>query len=469
MALRSIRARLQAVLSLCALAVILAGSNFTYSLVRKHLYKEFDHFLADKLQFHQISAVQSGNRVSFRISQPVWERIHDPDDPEFFQFRFMDGRDIYRSYAIGDTGEGLPLVGNGRDALVAQDCLLPNGNPGRCMGVVFTPDQNDAEGEPVSIHLVVARDREEMNLGLARLRWLLVAVGGGAWLISLGFTALIVRRALRPVGKLSKQIDAMPVAGGEQRFELSDAPTEIAPVVDRLNDLMSRVGGAIQNERQFTSDAAHELRNPLAALRSQLELALGARRDPDADEATLAGALSVQAQMEAVVENLLVLARLDSGNEKVELLPIQTIEVLRKSWKPSFELAAERRLKVRWDLEAAPQTLLTSPSLFGILVTNLFDNAASYTAEGGSIEIIARDTGDEGLELVVSNSNPGVLSEEVDGLFQRFRRGDSSASGGKGHAGIGLSLCERIVATLDGKIEASVDREWFRITVELGN
>ncbi len=466
MAIRSIRSRLLVGLSLCAVAVIFVGSGLSYGLVRRYLYGEFDVFLEDKLRYLQISAVQNGGRISFRISQPEWKRIDDPDDPEFFQFSFLDGRDIYRSQALGDGGYDLPRVGLGADALVAHDCVLPNGNAGRCMGLVFRPDRSDPDTEAVEIHLVVARDREEMNASLSRLRWLIIAAGGVATVGSLAVTALIVGRTLRPMGELSEQIDTMPVGGSARLFVLDDAPTEVAPVVDRLNLLMGRVDRAIENERQFTANAAHELRNPLAGLRSQLELALGSARDPEADEATFGHALKIQAQMEGVVGNLLTLARLESGAEKVERQTVEVRPVLRHIWKPYFDMAADRGLRVRWDLDGAPQAIETAPQLFQILLSNLFDNAASYTPEGGEIRIAAVGLGAAGLRLEVANTNPGVEGEQMDSLFQRFRRGDASASGGA-HAGIGLGLCQRIVATLGGELKAEIDASCFRIALDL--
>ncbi len=462
---RSIRSRLLVAQSCCALVVIVAGVWLTYALVREHMEREFDRFLADKLLYQQISAVQIGDRVSFRISQPVWERIHDPADPEFFQFRFLDGRDLYRSYGLGDEGE-LPKVGLRGGAGTGIDIRLPNGKPGRCMGTVFEPELGEGAAEPVRLHLVVARDRTELDRALSRLRWLLLAAGVAASALVLAATLWIIRRALRPVADLSEQIAAMPVGGAGERFELADAPLEVQPVVERLNALLGRVEGALEHERQFTSNAAHELRNPLAALRSQLELALSAGRDPEADADTFVAALEIQRQMEGRVGNLLALARLDSGQEEVERGSIDPAQALRRCWKPFFERAAEHGLRVRWDLDRCPDRFDTAPALFEILASNLFDNATSYTPESGVVEIAAHGNG-AGLCLEVANCNPGVEAAGVAELAHRFRRGDPSSAGGEEHFGIGLSICDKVVATLGGQIAFSVDPERFRVRVEL--
>ena len=267
-------------------------------------------------------------------------------------------------------------------------------------------------------------------------------------------------------GELSEQIAAMPVGDGGGRFELEDAPKEISPVVARLNELMARVDGAIEKERQFTSNAAHELRNPLAGLRSQLELALASERDEETDTVAFCHAFKIQLQMEGVVDNLLALARLDAGREQLDVIPVEVPAVMRRRWKPFFETAAERGLKVSWRIEGAPEIFVTSASLLGILISNIYDNATSYAPEGGRVEVSAELAGAD-LSIAVRNTNPGVDPEEGKSLVERFRRGDPSAAGGRGRAGIGLSLCERIAATLDGQMRVEIDAEWFAVRISL--
>jgi two-component system heavy metal sensor histidine kinase CusS len=469
--LTSIRTRLLTALFAGSIIIILLGAGFAYTLVKKHLYEEVDHFLRDKLTYQQIAAVQNGERIAFRLSQPVLDRFHDPEDPDFFQFRFLDGRDIYRSSGLVDD---LPLVGlDDEGSLKAFDCNLPNGRRGRCMGMVFTPEQlvergdpNPEISEPIKIHLVVARDRAEIDKSLRRLRRLLAGIGIAVAGFSLVATTSIVRNALRPMGELSLQIESTPIGIESSEVFINDAPSEIQPVIDRLNHLLGRVATAIENERQFTANAAHELRNPLAGLKSQLELALGGERDPDTDELTLARALSIQEQMEKVVGNLLMLARLDSGREEFEVHKIEPSKLLRQCWKPYFDKAAERNLEVRWNLSDAPKSFSMSPSLFKIMASNLLGNAVSYVPHDGQIEIAAGMEA-EMLVISISNSNPGISESDLEYIFKRFQRGDASAAGGSGHAGIGLSLCERIVKTIKGQVVAEVNEDWFRIVVKL--
>lgn len=466
MRLRSFRTRLLVAIFGCAATAIIAGGIFTYAMARHHLYHQFDHFLGDKLRFHRVSCVQEGKRFRFKLPVTAWRRIHDPQDPEYFQFRFLDGRELFHSYSIPDGAGGLPVIGVGTRTPEAQDCILPNGNPGRALGVTFVPSEREAGDPEVEINLVVAHQRGELIAALVRLRKLIYICGTVAALLLLGATLFIVRQLLRPLASLTDQIGDAPLGDEDGAFTLTDPPKELEPVVDRLNALMARVRDALENERQFTSNAAHELRNPLAGLRSQVELALASDRDPERDEDTLVNVLEVQRQMEGAVENLLALARLDSGREAFSTALVDFNALARRAWKPYFDRASERNLRLRWDAQNGLPEFQSSPRLIEILAANLFDNATTYAPEGSGIHVhIDGQAGD--LHFSVTNENPGISASEADEFFQRFHRGRQTTTGSRQHAGIGLSLCRKIAETLGGSIRASADDQSIEISVRL--
>ena len=193
---------------------------------------------------------------------------------------------------------------------------------------------------------------------------------------------------------------------------------------------------------------------------------MASERDEEKDTVAFGHAFKIQLQMEGVVDNLLALARLDAGREQLDFVPVEVPRVMRRRWKPFFETAAERGLRVAWHIEKTPEVFVTSASMFGILISNLYDNATSYTPEGGHVEISAEIEGGY-LLIGVRNTNPGVDPKDGQTLVERFRRGDPSAAGGRGRAGIGLSLCERIAATLDGEMKVEIDAEWFAVRIAL--
>jgi signal transduction histidine kinase len=132
-------------------------------------------------------------------------------------------------------------------------------------------------------------------------------------------TALIVKISVKPVGLISKRISKLKIGDIDECIDLKDVPLELIPIIDRLNELLQRVAKAINQEKQFTSNAAHELRNPLAALRSQVEVAMSSAVTSDDEYDTLYNIFNLQQHMERIVASLLLLARLDSGSQSVTL------------------------------------------------------------------------------------------------------------------------------------------------------
>ena len=183
---KSIRTSLLVAFCLGAVFVIILAVNFTYSLVERVLYSELDHFLRDKLSYQQIAAAQDRDRVVFRLSEPLLNTMQDPEGMDFFQFRFTDGREVFRSSGLPE-GVNLPSVGlksadyaKGYDAVIASGDLEGDERidnslsskkksiPIRCMGIVFEPasledDEVSKSLESIKVHLVVAHNCSEIE------------------------------------------------------------------------------------------------------------------------------------------------------------------------------------------------------------------------------------------------------------------------------------------------------------------
>jgi len=265
---------------------------------------------------------------------------------------------------------------------------------------------------------------------------------------------LIIRRGVKPLKSLSQQIEVMPLAQEGAHFALPGAPTELQPVVGRLNALMDRVSDAIEHERQFANNAAHELRNPLAAIRSSIEVALSRTRRVEEYEEALESILVSQHGMERIVDHLLLLARLESGHRQSEFIAEPAVfgKLLKKSWVSCLDLASEKNLRVTWQVENAEAEVVLALSLVAIVITNLMENAVTYAPAGGDVRIQA-SVQDGFCEVAVENTNPGLRAEQMEQTFAPFWRADPNASGHRGNAGIGLALCRRICQTLGGSIE----------------
>ena len=432
------------------------GGVVVYGVVNAHLREEFDYSLEGKLRFYETTMSLRAGMPKWNMNEAWWKRVSDPASPDYVQFWFLpSGRFISRSPGL--NGWDLPRIAVSGDTPSFANVTLFGNIPGRLASRQVFPQQ-EAGSNPVPVQIAVARDTASLVHTLQQVKWFLIKTAVTTVLLLVLATRWIVRRGVKPVAGLASQIEAMPLVDSDARFSLPAAPSEIQPVVARLNALMDRVATAIDHERMFTSNAAHELRNPLAAIRSRVELALSRTRSVEEYEETLDGILESQNGMQRVVDHLLLLARLESGHQVYEfsLEPVSLPKLLRKSWRPVFDRATDRHLKVAWQVTEPATDLVLPVALIEIVLRNLFDNAVSYSPEGGSILITAAET--RGMvDITVANTDPGLAVKDLESTFAPFWRGNPNASGHRGNAGIGLALVRRIMESMEGRVTAAVE------------
>ncbi len=252
--------------------------------------------------------------------------------------------------------------------------------------------------------------------------------------------AFTIRTSLRPLARIADAVAATDPRH-PRRLPLAGAPREIAPLVSRLNDQFTRIAELIEHERRFTSDAAHELRTPIAAIRAHAELARDAATPErqHAIEQVLAGC----ERAARLVDQLLTLARLDSGAE----VPFADCELGAIAREELATLAQAAHSKgVTLDLEAPVPVMVRGVApLLGILARNLVDNAIRYSPRGTPVRVITRATA-EGPCLMVEDCGPGIEPAERTRVLDRFYRVLGTGEQG---TGLGLSIASRI-ATLHG-------------------
>jgi signal transduction histidine kinase len=461
---------------LISLTLTLAlGGVIVYRMVNAELRREFDAGLLDKLRFYETTvSLGTVKGVSgfpkYRMGAAEWERETNPlkPSPEFVQFWFLPkGRQFHHS---AGPDPQLPLLPGEIGIPTFSDFLLYGKTPVRIATSRIYPEQ-DTKGDPFAIQVALARPTESLCAALDQVKWFLVKSACLTTMVLMLATRWIIRRGVKPVASLSQQIEVMPLVDSNERFALPGAPSELQPVVGRLNALMDRVGAAIEHERMFTSNAAHELRNPLAAIRSQVELALNRTRSVEEYEETLEGILESQTGMQRVVDHLLLLARLESGHQLSEFSrePTSLSKLLRKAWRHGFERASGRKLKVTWQITDTPEEICLPVALIEIVLRNLFDNAVAYTPVAGNV-IISATTSDGEARITVSNTNPGLEPAQLENTFAPFWRGDPNASGHRGNAGIGLALVRRIMETMHGTAQAAIEEGMitYSITFPIG-
>ena len=247
------------------------------------------------------------------------------------------------------------------------------------------------------------------------------------------FIWLSIGRALKPLDRLGHEVAARaPDSLGA--LAAQDAPQEVVPLVRSLNALFERVGRLLESERRFTADAAHELRTPLAALKTQAQVARGASGDAARNHA-LDSVLAGCDRATRLVDQLLTLARLEPDQARQ---PPQAFELGAVARRVIAELAPAALAK-KVDIELAadqPVSIAGYPDLIGVLLRNLVDNAVRYSPAGTTVRVEIAPG-----RIVVTDEGPGIAPEERSKVGERFYR--ILGSGEEG-SGLGLSIVRRI-------------------------
>jgi signal transduction histidine kinase len=279
--------------------------------------------------------------------------------------------------------------------------------------------------------------------------WLMVA-GSGSVAIVVVVVLVGVSLGLRPLRTVSADIAAIDAAHLQRRVPDARVPAELRPVVGQLNGLLARLQRAFDRERSFLAAAAHELRTPLAGVRSQLEVSLRRERPAKDYRATLEGALESAVALQHIVDALLQISRLESGQVNSTCQGVDLSALLEEQRGVIDDLARQRRLDVRWSV-SEDLAVRCNAELLRRILSNLLGNAAAYADEGSWLALEARAC-DGGIEIAVSNPASDLRREDLARLFEPFWRRDEARSDVGVHAGIGLAIVQQAVAAIDGEI-----------------
>ena len=256
-----------------------------------------------------------------------------------------------------------------------------------------------------------------------------------------------VRQGLAPLRQLSHLLGHRQPQALEP-VTLADMPSEMQPMVQALNGLFERIGAMVTSERRFTADAAHELRTPIAAIRAQAQVALGAGTDAAQRDHALQTTLAGCDRATRLVEQLLMLARLEAAPGA----PVATVDLSAVTRRVAAELApaALARHQILELDAAAPCPVAGDDMLVSVLVRNLIDNAMRYSPDGARVCVrVVSESGQSVLQ--VEDSGPGMTEQEMGRLGERFYRVLGHAQPG---SGLGWSIVKRIADVFGAQVQA---------------
>jgi two-component system, OmpR family, sensor histidine kinase TctE len=432
----SLRSQLLRRLLPAMLALLLAGAATAYWVAWRSATKAYDRALLDTTLAiaDQLRLVEGKPQLPL-TPQARAVLLTDKFDRIFYAVRGADGELL-----DGETGLTLPPTRppRGGDEVVRDyyDDHL-RGQPIRiaALSIMLT----DTPVTVLAAETMVKRNAlvREIIVGMLLPELLLT-------LVSISVVWFGVRSGLRPLSGLRQEL------AGRSHADLSpvqaDVPEEIQQVVTEINALLRRLEHSLASQRHFVSDAAHQLRTPIAALQAQAEAALSESRSDGAGK--LAGILTAAQRLSHLVDQLLALARAEPSTAQTqpEIALTDVVQQTAETWLP---VAIRKGIDLGFEL--APVHVRGNAMLLQELLSNLLDNALRCTPEGGTVTVSCGRDG-HAAWLMVEDSGQGIAEAERELIFERFYQ--PAASRGSGN-GLGLAIVREIARQHEGSVAAS--------------
>lgn len=321
----------------------------------------------------------------------------------------------------------------------------------------------DRDGRPFAVAVGLFAD--DVDAGLSSL----AAVLGGAWLVSVAFTALIgyrlAARALAPIASITERAASIARGNFDARLEPPPVHDEVGRMSELLNSMLERLQAAVEANRRFASDASHELRTPLTAMMGEIDVTL---RHPRPSDEYLEALRRVQHRLSGLArmaEDLILLARTQEGTRDLVRREVALAGLIESAFERVRGAAGERTIDLR-DLTPRGLVLYGDPALLERVFNNVVSNAVHYNRDGGNV--VARATvmspGDDTwsvpeVHVEIADTGVGIPSEERERVFDRFYRVDRSRARQTGGNGLGLAIAKEVVALHGGSLYVAESSE----------
>jgi two-component system OmpR family sensor kinase len=464
----SLRARLLLGVVLLSLLGLAAADIATYTSLHSFLLQRVDtalesgHVGVEGLAFpsRHGHGEKGGPPGDFPDDGPA------PQGVDWYEVRTLGGRVVTKHRLVDlDSPPQLPATTHLPPANGADDRATYFTVRARDHGDEYRVRASIERGHPNRV-LFVATSLGGLDSTLHRLL-LIELIATAAVLAALAtLGAWVVRIGLRPLHEIELTADAITAGDLSQRVNHPDPQTEVGRVGSALNTMLDHIETSDRRLRRFVADASHELRTPLAAVRAYAELfERGASAHPADLERSMSGITREAERMSLLVDDLLLLARLDEGRP-LERKPVDLATVAREAVDAARVVEPGRSIAL--STEAA--VVEGDEARLRQVIDNLLANARAHTPEGTPVSVELRSV-DGRAELTVADCGPGLTEAEAARVFERFYRADSSRTRASGGAGLGLSIVAAVTAAHGGTAEARPTPgggATFQITLPLG-
>ena len=442
-----IRIRLTLFYLVTLVVILVIFAAFVYGQVRKNLYAQVDSAL-------EIAAIQAVAVIDQDEPTLTFENIKLPpgvqqrlDD---FSISLFDPQGKLLD-SIGVQGPAHLLEGSTGYASVRTE-----GNPWR---VHAEPVR--ASARQIVAWVQVAQTLEQVDDTLSDLQFQFL-VGIPLALLLAGLSGLFLAiQAMQPINQITRTAQAIHEDDLAQRINYSGPADEVGRLAGTFDQMLSRLQAAFERQLRFTSDAAHELRTPLGALKARIDVILSQTRQPADYQAALQDMDRQVDRLTRLTHVLLFMARIDQERDKIAQEVIDFDEFVDGIMEQIVPLAAEKAITLQ-NRSPLPVAFAGNLDMLIRLFLNLLDNAIKYTQVGGEVAVCARTHGTT-VAITIQDNGPGIAHEHLPHLFERFYRIESARTRSpheQNGSGLGLAIAYEIVRIHGGKL---------RVESELGH
>jgi heavy metal sensor kinase len=426
------------------LAILLGTlSAGVYFYLSRNLYRSLDNSL--ELRSNQICSVPP-------LVESIWSGEFQEKLGEIVMLYFYTGSQLVEvsppSMNASLSHQFIYQAINGRSSFTTVE-----DTEGQQLRLLAVPIHLGIPGMPLSTQpgaLIVGRSTRQIDQALQELVRTLVIAVPLALAVAAGGGIFLARRALKPVDKIAQTAQEIEENDLSQRINVNTRD-ELGRLAATLNAMIGRLERAFHRQKQFTSDASHELRAPLAVIEAESSLALQKERPPGDYRQSLETISQESRRMSSLIEQLLTLARADAGKEQWNFTEVNLgrlitdlsadVEVLCQEKGLTCQLGQTEELVIKGDEARLREVFM-----------NLLDNAIRYTPSPGTVSISLHREAQMAV-AAITDTGVGIPAEDMPFIFERFYRVDKSRCRAEGGTGLGLAICRHIAEAHGGKIE----------------
>ncbi|MBS0207063.1 MAG: heavy metal sensor histidine kinase [Planctomycetes bacterium] len=369
---------------------------------------------ADNQRDLQIEIVSSDRRVLFRTPEPAPATTLRPSRAQM--------SNASRRYETRISGEG--------DQFRRMTCDISSSSGTMTVGISRS---------------MQAEQTEVWDFAMTLLTTLPLGV-----LAAFGVGYVVSSRALTPVDKMIFTANDITANRLDQRIDVPDTGDELARLAQTLNRMIDRLNKSFEEMRRFTADAAHDLRTPVTALRTEVEVSLMADKTVEDYRNSMQTVLDEAVHLSRLTEQLLDLSREDHDMNPVAHEVVRLDTILHSVLEDLRSVAQQKKININTD-QIRPWCVTGDPVRLRRVFMNLLSNAIQYCPAGGLVWIEGSSLPDQ-TTVVIADNGPGVPADDLPYIFDRFRRVDQARNRQSGGTGLGLAICKAIVESHGGTI-----------------